>query len=381
MKNPFTKKLIGILCCAALIVVIVVAVAVGSKKGESRGRTDTEANSEATVSHSSKIETPFESPEELRIRKLIRAYYDLYALGDTDALDQIVTHLSDSEKSFIDMFSEHVDSYDNLSCYAKPVPEKDAYIVNAKIDINFTGVDTPAPGLDFFYVETDENGDFYINNLYSQFNSLVEEQSVDPEIRDLIAAYEKEEDVIRLQNEVTAEYEKAVASDPALAELVSTKIRDAYVNWSAANKPNAQAEPETEPEMETEIEPETETETEPEAEPETETKTETETEAETETEIETETETETEAGTEAEPETETEKKEEASNVATFSPGEKIYIKSAVSVRMEMSETSKKVGAAHEGDTVKVIQSYAEGWTKVEWMGKTGYIRSDLLKFQ
>jgi uncharacterized protein YgiM (DUF1202 family) len=38
-----------------------------------------------------------------------------------------------------------------------------------------------------------------------------------------------------------------------------------------------------------------------------------------------------------------------------------------------------VGLAYQGDVVKVIQSYAEGWTKVEWNGQTGYIKTDLIK--
>ena len=89
------------------------------------------------------------------------------------------------------------------------------------------------------------------------------------------------------------------------------------------------------------------------------------------------TETETEKETETETETETEKTE-TSDVPMFTPGEKIYITEAISIRMEMSTDAKKVGAAHQDDTVTVIKSYPEGWTEVEWEGKTGFIRSDLL---
>lgn len=48
------------------------------------------------------------------------------------------------------------------------------------------------------------------------------------------------------------------------------------------------------------------------------------------------------------------------------------------VRKSMDETSELVGTTAVGDSIKVILSYAEGWTKVEWNGNTGYIRTDLL---
>ena len=60
-------------------------------------------------------------------------------------------------------------------------------------------------------------------------------------------------------------------------------------------------------------------------------------------------------------------------------GKEITLSDSVNVRVSMSETADKVGLAYQGDTVKVIQSYAEGWTKVEWNGQTGYIKTKLIK--
>ena len=48
------------------------------------------------------------------------------------------------------------------------------------------------------------------------------------------------------------------------------------------------------------------------------------------------------------------------------------------VRISMDETSELVGTTAVGDSITIILSYAEGWTKVEWNGTTGYIRTDLL---
>ncbi len=346
---------------AGLITVLIAVLVLASNKNNEAAQA---AGSEETET----AQNTYDVNTNEEIRELIRSYYDAYAVGDTAALEQIVKPLSDEEKGFVAMFSEYVDEYENLTCYQKQVPGENSYMVNAAVDILFSGVDTPAPGLDFFYVETNEDGSLYINNLYCQFNSMMEVDPVNPKTQSMIEDYEEQMDVVLLKESVQKRYESAVMADPALGELISSTIRDAYTSW--ATEPD-----ETEGIVTAAVETEA---IESEApEPETETEPVTETETETETEEETETETETEKETEAVKETE-EKETEGPAAITFSPGEKIMIKSAVSVRMEMSENAKKVGAAHEGDTVKVIQSYAEGWTKVEWKGKTGYIRSDLL---
>ena len=44
----------------------------------------------------------------------------------------------------------------------------------------------------------------------------------------------------------------------------------------------------------------------------------------------------------------------------------------------MDTSSSKVAVAYEGDTVEVVMSYAEGWTKVKYKNKEGFIRTDLL---
>ena len=45
----------------------------------------------------------------------------------------------------------------------------------------------------------------------------------------------------------------------------------------------------------------------------------------------------------------------------------------------MSETSEKIGTVYSGEKVTVVMSYAEGWTKVTWNGKIGYIKTSLLQ--
>ena len=60
-------------------------------------------------------------------------------------------------------------------------------------------------------------------------------------------------------------------------------------------------------------------------------------------------------------------------------GTVITLQETTNIREKMSTDSEKVGVAYPGEKVTVIMSYAEGWTKVKWNGKTGYIRTDLLQ--
>ena len=64
---------------------------------------------------------------------------------------------------------------------------------------------------------------------------------------------------------------------------------------------------------------------------------------------------------------------------TAAAGESVRLSDTTNIRSSMSETADRVGVAYSGETVKVIESYAEGWSKVEWNGKTGYIKTDLLQ--
>ncbi len=57
----------------------------------------------------------------------------------------------------------------------------------------------------------------------------------------------------------------------------------------------------------------------------------------------------------------------------------ITLKDSVNVRASMSETAEKVGTAFSGEKVTVVMSYAEGWTKVNWNGTIGYIKTSLLQ--
>ena len=228
--------------------------------------------------------------------------------------------------------------------YTKSGLDETSYLVNVYVEIKFEGVDTLAPGLDFFYIRTGEDGNLYIDNLYSQYNYKNMDNALDTDIDNLIKEFQQQEDVIALLKDAQAKFDEAVASDENLANMLNVTIPDAISNWMAElvsqNTELMQESTEV-------VEPETET-------------------------------TESETPESETPESEA-PEEETPEVSAIPEGTVITIQESINIREGMSTDSAKIGTAYQGEKVTVIMSYAEGWTKVKWNNKTGYIRTDLLQ--
>lgn len=228
MKNKIAdffgkyKNYLGALCLlAALIVLVGVA-----------NRKDTEVLMSEIDLSSEGVEEDFEIDAHEDINDLINRYFADYSESNTDALEVYVKPLTRTEESYIEVYSKFVEGYENIVCYTKSGLKDSDYIVSAYLDRKFVGADTPAPGLDFFYVETDENGELYINNVYSQFNQSNHEENTDPQIEELIAEFENSEDMAKLKNEVQSRFERAVSSDENLRVVIEETVPAAIAEWA-----------------------------------------------------------------------------------------------------------------------------------------------------
>ena len=286
------------------------------------------------------------------------------------------------------------------------------------MEIKFTGVDTTAPGLDFFYVRTNDDGTLYIDNLYSQYNLANQENALDTSVQSLIGQFESESDVVELQSEVQTRYDEALTADENLANMIQTTIPAAIKDWVsqvAAQAATEQTEateaaeqPETEQPQETEQQEETVQQTETLA---TKDRVNVRAAADTESEklgtldqgtVVTRTAVDgdwsvidyngttgyvkNEFLTYDLPDTTAENNSDSSsdnsdstNSASIAEGTVIMLENTTNIRSGMSEDSGKVGTAYAGEKVTVVMSYAEGWTKVKWNGETGYIKTSLLQ--
>lgn len=400
--KTFCKKNWRYFAAAALFVVLILIMVKCSSRKDAKNDLSTEGTNGVLEEY--KVDAV---PE---VNELMSSYYTAYAEGDFSTLETLITPMPPNEQSFIAMFSQYVDAYENLKCYTKPGLDDTSYLVSVYSEVRFTGVDTLAPGLEFFYVRTNEEGRLYIDNLYSNYNRLHQELETDPAIDELVNLFRVQKDVVALQADVQNKYEEALASDARLAEMVNVTIKDAYAAWAAtlAKQPSTEQVPSTEQIQETE-QPSTE-----EAPPATE-------EAPQEPVATAETvytidkvnirqeanETSSVLG-QAERGTaftrtgttddgwscidyngtpayvksdylSTEAPAAEEPVSGIPEGTVVNLTNTVNVRSSMSETADKVGVAYAGDSVTVIMSYSEGWTKVTWNNKTGYVKTEYLK--
>jgi hypothetical protein len=215
----------------ALLVLLRSCTGQGSVTTPDVGTDSTEQSTENTGAADFTLDTDFAQDAYEEVNNLIAAYFEAYASADIDTLETIASPISENEKSYIRVFSQYIEDYENIVCYTKAGLTEDSYLVSAYFDLKFYDVATTAPGLDFFYVETAEDGTVSINNRYSSYNLSRTENDLDPNIYALILKFEQQEDSVALREQVEDAYSEAVASDVDLAAMLSTTIPNAMSDW------------------------------------------------------------------------------------------------------------------------------------------------------
>lgn len=87
----------------------------------------------------------------------------------------------------------------------------------------------------------------------------------------------------------------------------------------------------------------------------------------------------TDAGDSGDDDTDAANKPAEDKNASLKKGDKVRMSDSVNVRLEMKEDAKKVSVAYAGSEVEIIKVYSNGWTEVKYDGKTGYMKTDLIK--
>lgn len=406
----FCKKNIRYITAGVLFVVLVIVLAQCTNPKDKKDAQNVIETEQTEVSGTAAQE--YEVDANPAINELINNYYTAYANGDIATLSTLASPISANEQSYIGVFSQYVEGYQNISCYTKKGADDTSYLVSVYMEMKFVGVDTLAPGLDFFYVRTNPDGSLYIDNLYSQYNYANQENALDANIQSLITQFEQEDDVVALQQDVQAKYESALAADPNLSNMISTTLKDAIASWVTSVTTQSTETTETETPQEETPQEETPQEETPQEETPQEPQVTTETvyttskvnvrsaadensdklgTAEGGTSF-------TRTGTDGDwsiidyngstgyiksefltTDAPAQSTDAGTTAGGIAEGTVITLTSSTNIRSSMSETADKVGVAFAGEKVTVVMSYAEGWTKVTWNGKEGYVKTELLQ--
>ena len=388
------------------LVILAVAVSMVIGKGTKASEAAVIAESEASTEEVLTVpDEPLEENAYAEVNALVKEYYQAMADGDVAKVATLMTGLDDKEQIKIAKKSEYVESYPTITCYTKVGPQEDSYIVYAYYEVKLVDYETLTPGLNALYVCKNEDGNYYING---------ETQS--DEVINYCEILSAQDDVVDLINTVQVRYNETKAENEELSKFLDElpDLLTAAVGEELAKLEAAETAATVEAETETETASETET-------VETTTETKIEKRAKTTDVVNVRSSDSQEAdkvgkaqkgdefivleekangwskieyeGEEAfikteflevieEKEVEVEAADEEidEEAAENSPSSgTATVKETINVRAKASTSADKLGVCYEGDKLEVVTKQADGWTKVKYKKKTGYVKSEFLE--
>lgn len=318
------------------IVVIVVAAmtvvfALGARK-EKAAADSQQAESQSLQQDSSEAEQaaviediPLVVNEDGELYTLLATYYNAMAEGDTETILSVCSEYSENELLRLQERAKYLEYYPTLEIYTKPGPEAGSTVAYVYYKLKFVNHAEEVPGFQAWYICTNEEGNLYINTT----GELPED------VNDYIVTVSTQADVVELYNKVQVEYNEVITAHPEL--LTYMQELSAQVNTSVGtvlaqeNASNAGEGGNTDA---------------------------------------TENENGGDTGTDVQPSEET-PVDNGPQYATAT--------TTVNVRSSDSEQADKLGKVTGGSQVQVQEVIANGWTKIVFEGKDGYIKSEYLQ--
>lgn len=287
------------------------------------------------------LDDEFEQDAHEDVNALIENYFAAYAGGNIEELETYAYPISDNEKSYIGACSQYIEGYQNITCYTKSGLTEGSYLVSAYYELKFYEVETAAPGLDFFYVETDENGSLYINNLYCTYNRDRMEAEMDSNIYMIYVLYGQQEDVQLLRKDVQEKYQEALSGDVDLVTMLTTTFPDAIEAWKDTVLALEQSQEESTEDLQDEPD------------------------------------------TSAEEEEQGEEGGDIPEEAEDEPQEETVVKvsitvNSLNVRSEASTDSDSLGKVSMGETFTKLGESGE-WTKIDYNGTPAYVKTEYVQ--
>lgn len=309
-----------------VVVAVTVAVALGAReekvKAESFAAESTASQESGEPDALTVQEVPLSANENGELYTLLATYYNAMAQGDTETILSVCSEYSENELLRLSERAKYLEYYPALEIYTKPGPEDGSTVAYVYYKLVFENHEEEVPGFQAWYICTDEQGELYINT-----------SELDEEKDDYITAISSQADVVELYNRVNVEYNELVTAHPEL--LTYMKELSAQVDiavGTALAKENVSEEEQGAEDGQDTVEPGGEDQTD------------------------TQEETPVESGPQ---------------YATAT--------TTVNVRSSDSEQADKLGKVTGGTKVEVQEVRVNGWTKIVYEGKDGYIKSEYLQ--
>ena len=322
--NAMWLAVVGVL--VALIIILLVVLLRKNSPEPVADTTDPEAVPAAVANTGEDLLEDVELPNNLEedanagVNALIQSYYENMAAGNVEGVRALVDVLSDSQASYIESLETLVEEYQNIHCYTKRGMEEGSFVVIACYDLKFVAADAVAPGMETWYVKTNQDGAYYI--------------FLDTPGEDLLA-YVNEivagEDVQALCDDVTQKFTAALEQDAKLAEYGAKleQLKEKSEEGTEAPAENPEGGEEAQPEEGGEQDP-----------------------------------AQNEGGS----------SEDGTDV-----NRETHFADTTNIRSGRSTDTDRVALGYQGEAVTQITEYPDGWSKVKYNGKEGYCKTEYLE--
>lgn len=282
--------------------------------------------SAAESSTANAVDVVMEEDAIPEITALIKQFYDAQASGDMDTINAITEGLTEAALIRYEVSADYYDKFDGIKVYTKKGPETGAYVAYVYFELYFTGFDQQVPGLQTYYVRTNEEGEYYL-----YFGEL------DESIIKYIEALSVQDDFIDLSNEVAVNYNTMLEENSELSAFLTNFSEE--VNKSVG-KEVASATAASSAESSTEVA------------------------------------SEDSSTQEASASDSTSSSEETTTQETQSSTVIIEATTVVKIRSSDSTNADVLGKTEVGQQFTQLEALANGWSKIEYEGKEAYVRTE-----
>lgn len=312
------------------VVVVAVAVTVSVSLSMNNRHREEQQNAESAAAVSSEIATepttedvPLVANEEGAVYTLVATYYNAMATGDETTLRSVCDEISDKDMYRYLELAQYIDYYPTLEIYTKTGPEEGSVIDYVYYKIAFVGHEEEVPGYQALYICTNDQGEMYIKRGENS-----------EEVNDYIKTVSTQDDVVEFNNKITVEYNELMVDHPEVLQYISEL--DSQVSIAVGEKLANQVAGDQN------------------------------------------TDTSAEGGDQAAD------GQDTSAEGTEQPAEEqgpqyVTTTTTVNVRSSDSEQADKLGKVAGGTKLQVLEQRANGWTKVDYEGKEGYIKTEFLQ--
>lgn len=317
------KVVLPAVVVVAVAITVSVSLSLSNRHKEAQQEAEIASAASETATETATEEVPLVANEEGAIYTLIATYYNAMATGDEETLRSVCDEISDKDMYRYVELSQYIDYYPTLEIYTKTGPEEGSVIAYVYYKISFVGHEEEVPGYQALYICTNDQGGLYIKRGENS-----------EEVNKYIKTVSTQDDVVEFNNKITVEYNELMVDHPEVLQYISEL--DSQVSIAVGEKLANQVAAETQV-----------------------------------------AEAGTEEGSTDGQDTQTENGEQQE--AEDQGPQYVTTTTTVNVRSSDSEQADKLGKVSGGTKLQVLEQRPNGWTKVDYEGKEGYIKTEFLQ--